>query len=80
MSEEEILQQTLNKCLRRNIIFDFHGRKCRANLNLTLQYIASLDFEGSDISKECVDYPSLQDVNFFMKVEKYLKAEGFFDI
>lgn len=80
MKEEETLQQMLNKCLRRNIVFDFNGRKCRANLNLTLQYIASLDFEGSDISKEWVDYPSLQDVNFFMKVEKYLKAEGFFDI
>jgi len=80
MKQEETLQQMLNKCLRRIIVFDFHGRKCRANLNLTLQYIASLDFEGSDISKECVDYPSLQDVDFFMKVEKYLKAEGFLDI
>lgn len=80
MKEKETLQQMLNKCLRRIVIFDFCGRKCRANLNLTLQYIASLDFEGSDISKEWVDYPSLKDVNFFMKVEKYLKAEGFFDM
>ena len=45
-----------------------------------MRSIASLNFKGNDISKERVDYPSLQDVNFFMKVEKYLKAEGFFDI
>ena len=45
------------------------GERCIANLNLTHNHMSSLRCRDGNIPKKS-----------FMKIEKYLRDEGFFDI
>jgi len=62
------LQIKMNECLRRTVVFNYRGEKCISNLNLTLNYLSSLKCENEDFAEDN-----------FVKIEKYLKDEGFFD-
>jgi len=58
----------LNNCLRKIVVFNYIGKKCTANLNLTLNYMNSLKCKDENVSEDD-----------FVKIEKYLRNEGFFD-
>jgi len=64
----EELQLKLNNCLRKIVVFNYRGKKCTANLNLTLNYMNSLKCKDENVSEDD-----------FVKIEKYLRNEGFFD-
>ena len=61
------LQARLNNSLRKTVVFDYGGKKYTANLNLTMNYMNSLKCEDENFTEED-----------FLKIEKYLKEEGFF--
>jgi hypothetical protein len=65
----EELQLKLNNCLLKTIHFKYMGERCIANLNLTRNHMSSLRCRDGNIPKKS-----------FMKIEKYLRDEGFFDI
>ena len=62
------IQLMLNSCVRRNIVFDYNGKRCVASLNLTLNCMNSLRCECRDVSESDV-----------LQIDNYLKEEGFFD-
>ena len=62
------IQTMLNNCLRKIVVFNYRGKKCTANLNLTMNYMNSL---------KCGEENFIEDD--FVKIEKYLRNEGFFD-
>ena len=62
------LQTKLNNCLRKTVVFNYAGKNYTANLNLTMDYMNSL---------KCEDENFVEDD--FVKIEKYLRDEGFFN-
>lgn len=62
------LQAKLNNCLRKTVVFNYRGKRYTANLNLTMDYMNSL---------KCEDENFVEDD--FVKIEKYLRDEGFFN-
>ena len=62
------IQTMLNKCLRKTVVFNYRGKRYTANLNLTMDYMNSL---------KCEDENFVEDD--FVKIEKYLRDEGFFN-
>lgn len=63
------LQTKLNNCLRKIVVFNYMGKRYTANLNLTMDYMNSL---------KCEDENFVEDD--FVKIEKYLRDEGFFSV
>jgi|688.fasta_scaffold1890167_2 hypothetical protein len=69
MSNEEQIQNELNKHLKRSVVFTFQGTKYLVWINLTTQQIISIKvIEGVD--------NVFKDYNI---IESYLKQEGFFE-
>jgi len=62
------IQTILNNCLRKIVVFNYRGKKCIVNLNLTMNYMNSLKCKDENFTE-----------NDFVKIEKYLRDEGFFD-
>ena len=62
------IQTMLNNCLRKTVVFNYRGKKCIVNLNLTMNYMNSLKCKDENFTE-----------NDFVKIEKYLRDEGFFD-
>ena len=62
------IQTMLNNCLRKIVVFNYRGKRYTANLNLTMDYMNSL---------KCEDENFVEDD--FVKIEKYLRDEGFFN-
>ena len=71
---EEDLQRELNSHLRRTVVFYYGKLKMSANLDLTIQKMASLKFLDVD-----VDIDTLDGDVIFHKVQDYLRDEGFFE-
>ena len=62
------LQTKLNNCLRKTVVFNYIGKRYTSNLNLTMDYMNLLKCEDENFAEDD-----------FVKIEKYLRDEGFFN-
>lgn len=81
--ENEELQNDLNLCLRRNMVFTYRGKKYKVALNITRQYMDSITVMDEPLNyfnnTADIDRANEYEIANFKKIEEYLKAEGFFD-
>ena len=60
-------QMRLNNCLRKTIVFNYMGKEVKALLNLADGIVDVFTIEDEGV------------IEYFPRIKKYLRDEGFFD-